>query len=248
MAKILVKLNNDTLQEIEIERDSITIGRDVKSDIVLDDILVSRYHAKIVFQDQHYFIQDLKSGNGIFVNGVKAVKKAIQNGDEVKVGKYTLFFVDQNCEIPTVSEDSDDMVGEKTFVLPINRPEVMALMARQDTSVEVREAPLEGQIVLFTGEAHGKPIALTNVCTVAGKGHTADIKLRGLFVGKNAFTISKRPDGFFIEHVEGWRATKVNGSVVIGQQELQDGDLITVGPAMMRFGCRVEGADNEALA
>jgi pSer/pThr/pTyr-binding forkhead associated (FHA) protein len=244
MAKILIKLNNETLQEFHIEKDSITIGRDTKSDIVLDDILVSRYHAKIVFQDQNYYVQDLKSGNGIYVNSTKVTKKTLQNWDEIAVGKYTLIFVSQKQVIFDEPEDSGEIVGEKTFVLPINRPEVMAVMARQEAPVEVSDAPLEGQIVMLTGDERDQPIELSNVCTVAGKSDAADIKLRGLFVGQNAFTISKRPDGFFIKHFEGWRVTKVNGSVVIGQRELQDGDLITVGPTMMRFSHRSEGADN----
>jgi hypothetical protein len=63
----------------------------------------------------------------------------------------------------------------------------------------------------------------------------ADIKLRGLFVGHPAFIISKRPEGFFITHSKGRRMTRVNGAVVEGQQELQDGDIITVGATKMQF-------------
>jgi len=241
MSKIIVKLHGSVIQELKIKKDSISIGRDAKCDIILDDILVSRHHAKIVLHEDAYHIQDLKSGNGILVNGKKVTKKALRTMDEISIGNYSLTFINQDQSIFESSEDSDEAMGEKTFVLPINRPEVMAVLARQQApATEVNHAPLEGHIIMISGQEPERSIALTNVSTVAGKSPTADIKLTGLFVGQNAFTISKKPEGFFITHFEGRRMTKVNGSVVIGQRELQDGDLITIGPTMMRFSRKSE--------
>jgi pSer/pThr/pTyr-binding forkhead associated (FHA) protein len=47
--------------------------------------------------------------------------------------------------------------------------------------------------------------------------------------------ISQKPSGFVITHGGGRRMTRVNGEVVSGQRELQDGDLITIGATKLKF-------------
>jgi len=239
MPRLFLKSNNITIRETQLDKSPITIGRDTTNDIVVDDILVSRHHAKIFFNDNGYCIQDLKSGNGISVNDKKVLQKTLQNLDEISVGKYTLIFMDDLRPTIEVGEDGENFMGEKTFVLPINRPEIMAVLAKHKHPVKMSEAMVAGRIVMMSGQAYEKPIDLTNTTTIGGKSDTADIKLSGFFVGKKAFTIHKAAEGFFITHVEGKRMTKVNGSVVIGEQELQDGDLITIGATKMKFSSKV---------
>lgn len=94
---------------------------------------------------------------------------------------------------------------------------------------------LKGYVAILSGGAPQAHIELVKRTTVGGKSQTADIRLRGVCVGQSAFIISQKPDGFFITHAEGKRLTKVNGEVVAGQRELQDGDLITVGATKMQF-------------
>jgi pSer/pThr/pTyr-binding forkhead associated (FHA) protein len=47
----------------------ITLGRDASNSVVVDDILASRRHAVIQKVQEQYFIEDLASTNGTFVNG-----------------------------------------------------------------------------------------------------------------------------------------------------------------------------------
>ncbi len=67
-------------------RQELVIGRDPACDIVLDNRLVSRHHARIYWQNGDFFIRDLDSKNGTHVNG-HAIRhdKRLQNGDEVQV-------------------------------------------------------------------------------------------------------------------------------------------------------------------
>jgi len=235
MSKLILKLNDVIIQETNLNQSPMIIGREPNSDIVIDDILVSRHHAKVFQHDHCYYVEDLDSGNGILVNDNKITKKVLQDLDDISIGKYTLTFKRANPSTLETDKESDNNIGEKTFVLPINRPEVMALQTRQKSTIAGGHSSLKGTIVILSGREQDKAIELTNMTTVGGKNRTADIKLQGLFVGKNAFTISKKPEGFFIAHIEGKRMTKVNGSVVIEQKKLQDGDLITIGPTKMKF-------------
>ena len=67
----------------------ITIGRDTDNDVVVDNKLASRHHAMIQKIKEAYFIKDVGSTNGTFINGVRLgpnEKARVQRGDEVRFG------------------------------------------------------------------------------------------------------------------------------------------------------------------
>jgi pSer/pThr/pTyr-binding forkhead associated (FHA) protein len=71
--------------------DSVTIGRAASCDLVVSDNYVSNVHARIFAKDGAYWLEDLGSTNGTYVNrGKVSVPVAIGPGDEVRVGKATL--------------------------------------------------------------------------------------------------------------------------------------------------------------
>ena len=95
--RILLMINNTVLKEYIIEQIEIIIGRDSGSDIQIDNIGVSREHARITKEHSRitkgpgdYFVEDMGSQNGTFVNGQKVSKKLLNTGDEITVGKYFL--------------------------------------------------------------------------------------------------------------------------------------------------------------
>lgn len=69
-----------------LDRPSTTIGRWEDNDIVVDDRWVSRYHARIRREEDHYVIEDLGSKNGTFVNGRRTSEPLVlSDGDQVQV-------------------------------------------------------------------------------------------------------------------------------------------------------------------
>lgn len=73
---------------------TINIGRSEACDIVLQSPQVSRNHARIHQADETYWIKDLKSTNGTFVNNLLIVRKEIKNGDVITIGNHILVFRD----------------------------------------------------------------------------------------------------------------------------------------------------------
>jgi hypothetical protein len=73
-----------------LDRDLITVGRHPDSDIFLDDITVSRRHAEFRRDDQRFWVHDVGSLNGTYVNGRRAEDHALSTGDEVQIGKFKL--------------------------------------------------------------------------------------------------------------------------------------------------------------
>lgn len=66
------------------------VGRDINNEICLDDITVSRSHALIAKSNGQYFIKDLGSLNGTYLNAISVRDTAITAGDEIQIGKYHL--------------------------------------------------------------------------------------------------------------------------------------------------------------
>ncbi|QXT61668.1 FHA domain-containing protein [Tessaracoccus palaemonis] len=72
-----------------IDHDVTTVGRHPESDIFLDDITVSRHHAKFVRSGGHLYLEDLGSLNGTYVNRTLLDGRSlIRDEDEIQIGKY----------------------------------------------------------------------------------------------------------------------------------------------------------------
>ena len=104
MASLIVKLKETILNEILLNNEAPnTIGRDPSNAIHLDNLSVSRFHAKIYKQDWPFFIEDLKSTNGVYVNEKKVSwKSPLSNNDIITIGKYTLIFKDKKSDYEDV--------------------------------------------------------------------------------------------------------------------------------------------------
>ncbi|MDP8970620.1 MAG: zinc-ribbon and FHA domain-containing protein [Actinomycetota bacterium] len=73
-----------------LDRDVVTVGRHPESDIFLDDITVSRRHAEFRRDAERFWIHDVGSLNGTYVNGRRTEDQLLSTGDEVQVGKFKL--------------------------------------------------------------------------------------------------------------------------------------------------------------
>ena len=69
------------------------IGRRPDSDVFLDDITVSRDHALLIHRSDAWYLDDLGSLNGSYVNRRRIESHRLEDGDELQIGKYKLTFL-----------------------------------------------------------------------------------------------------------------------------------------------------------
>jgi hypothetical protein len=80
-------------QAFTLHQDITTLGRIAGNDVILPDPTVSRRHARLYFHESRWYLEDLNSANGTFVNDVPIVRPApLLEGDEVRLGDLVLEF------------------------------------------------------------------------------------------------------------------------------------------------------------
>ncbi|MEA2322176.1 MAG: hypothetical protein QOD81_2026 [Solirubrobacteraceae bacterium] len=80
-------------ESFPLNADRMTIGRRPDSGIFLDDVTVSRDHALLVRRGGDYYLDDLGSLNGTYVNRHRIESHRLEDGDELQVGKFKLTYI-----------------------------------------------------------------------------------------------------------------------------------------------------------
>jgi pSer/pThr/pTyr-binding forkhead associated (FHA) protein len=261
MAKLILSMDGLVLKEIPLTKERTTIGRKPHNDIQIDNLAVSGEHAVIVTILNDSFLEDLGSTNGTVVNGNPIKKHFLQNNDVIELGKYKLKFVGEAA--PAATGEKADF--EKTMVLRPSAMKAaaaaapgggaQAAVAQRQAAVQAAAASAQaagiadkeppkpapapaaapaaaakpggqplGAIQLLSGGNAGKELELTKPLTTLGK------------PGVQVAVLTRRPQGYFITHVEGDKRPTVNGAEIgAAPHSLKDHDVIELAGVKMEF-------------
>ena len=230
MALLTLKFKDLPLKEIELAGDSKTIGREPANDIIVENLLVSGYHARIDPAGTEYVLTDLQSKNGTFVNGEKVTSTKLKNGDQILIGKHTLVFTLDPAEM-----EEDTKLTEETMFVQVAQGESEPGEAESevpglDSTAVSSERPA---ILAFVSGGSGE-YEIKKKLVKLGKGDEADIRIGGFLTPKVAATISRRPTGYHLSPA-GRAKVKVNGMQIGGSHRLKEFDNVEIGPARLQF-------------
>ena len=82
--------NGEIIAEYNLDKERLQIGRGTTQDVRLKGRKTSRYHAQIVNIDGNYYLQDLNSTNGTYINKQSISWHSLRNGDHFKIADYVL--------------------------------------------------------------------------------------------------------------------------------------------------------------
>ena len=232
MAKLVLSLNGAVQGEFELDQERFTIGRKPENDIQIDNLAVSGKHSMIITILDDSFLEDLGSTNGTYVNGKLVKKHALKDGDVIAIGKHELKYANENA-----SDDEDEF--EKTMIIKPGSASaaVAAAQAAEKAGAAAEPTPQAGsapaasggmplgRLTVLNGPIAGKELELTKALITLGK------------PGTQVAVISRRPQGYFLTHIESSGGFPVVNGAEIGAKayQLKDSDTIELAGIKMEF-------------
>ncbi len=259
-AKLILSMDGAVIKEYPLNKERMTIGRKPHNDIAIDNLAVSGEHAAIVTILHDSFLEDLDSTNGLEVNGVPTKKHFLQSNDVIEIGKYKLKYINDQVTQTTAADfektmvmrspvkqsatggkPSDSAAGKQPAAEPVERtgrfdairpasPATPVAPAPKPAGSATGPSPATGTVQhtaavqVLTGPNAGKELELVKNLTTLGK------------PGLQVAVLTRRPQGFFITHVEGDKFPSVNGTLLTSQpHQLEDHDVIELAGVKMEF-------------
>lgn len=209
MAKLHCTLENHFISEFELTKNKMTIGRNPKSDIVLESPTISGSHAQITKVGVDYLLEDTKSTNGTFVN-MNAIKKhVLKVGDTIEIGHFKLMF-SLEALLPNPDKNASLKLRSAESILT--------------TSQSVNTISQEACVLMISGAKRGERQPLKKTLSTFGQS------------GLQVAVITKREQAYFISQLEGTLPVTIN-AVPLHElsYQLQHEDVIDVAGTQMQF-------------
>jgi hypothetical protein len=256
-AKLILSMDGSVLNEYSLNKERITIGRKPHNDVVIDNLAVSGEHAAVITILNDSFLEDLDSTNGVMVNGSPVKKHFLQNNDIIEIGKYKLKFLNDQQGSVTEADFEKTMIMRPssstsqpaeqtrpfgTATQEMVRTQINPLSSAQREALRRTAAPqvytpppaepvqkpasavAAAAIQILTGPNAGRELDLVKNLTTLGK------------PGVQVAVLTRRPQGFFITHVEGANFPLLNGKPLDEQpRKLNDHDIIELAGIKMEF-------------
>lgn len=199
-----------------LDRDSISIGRSSDNNVVLADPHVSQYHARIRRQGPAYYLFDLGSTNGTWVNDQLFQRLLLMDGDRIRLGNTVLVF---------------RQIEERQPGMPTGLPDETVLLMQPQRALAF--------LVVKTGPRPGHVYPLQPEVTTIGRDFQNDIIIEDSVISHQHAKIRLEGDQpgrerFFIYDLATPNGTLVNGKKIL-KQALEDGDEIEMGRTALIF-------------
>jgi len=213
--KVELRREGEPTRQLTLGPGVTLIGRAPDNDVVLQDVGVSRRHARLVVRQGGAVLEDLGSGNGTFVAGERVRRHAIQHGDDIVIDPFVLHFQLQGAPGTGIGEDETALVD----------PTAQGL---------VQGGPRGARLVVLQGHGLADQYALGPAGISLGRSEEREIVLKDPAASRLQAELRLRDDVFWIHDFGSANGTFVNGRR-IRERPLQHGDRIRIGSTEFRF-------------
>ncbi len=213
MPEITISLGDHEVQTFVTDKDLITIGRAKNSDILIENLSVSRNHARIHRDEQNrYYIEDLNSSNGTRVNSKRVTRSEVFNNDVILIGKHRLCFKGGDS-VPMAAVNNDI---DATMML--------------DASLRQSDVYLYAQC----GKLRPSTLSVVKESTRIGRGDANELHLADWFIDSHQAEIVRDGDDYLLINRSKNFPTLLNGSPT-EDTPLRQGDVIQAGMTRILF-------------
>ena len=232
MPYMRIYLNDVLMDQVEMNKDEMTIGRSADSDIVLDNAGVSSHHAWIQKETGGYVIDDNDSSNGVFVNGNKIDQRRLEYRDEIQIYNYVLKYMASRglhgIADPDIAQDGNQ---SQTGTMEVDISDVQELL-------KLREKKKTAYVELLDAKGNQSRFILKEQNCKIGRSKGCDIRTSGWLPFGLAAEIQRNTDGYHLLP-QGWSRVMRNEEPLTQSVKLMDGDSLRVKNLSMTFFHRV---------
>jgi pSer/pThr/pTyr-binding forkhead associated (FHA) protein len=225
MAKLVLSRGGSILYQCFLDKERLNVGRAPHNQVVIDDPAVSEKHAVITSVGNDHIMEDLQSVNGTLVNGSRMVRHILQHGDVMQFGAFYLRYLNPRASANVDLERTMLIAGLQRRVDAAQHetgPPAVAVRVPSAHLASIRIS--KGRVRMIAGSRAGDTMALDRVVTTFGK------------PGNGLVVVTRRPQGYFITHVEGRRYPRVNRRSIRKEARLlHHGDVIEVADEKLEF-------------
>jgi len=224
MAKLVLSNDGAVVTQCFLDHERVTIGRAANNRVIVDDPSVGDAHATISAVGNDYILEDLRDGPGIAVNGTPTPRRILQHNDVIELGAFHLRYVDTRA--------SSEIDLERTMIIPGLKLSPDRMIDRGETTQDLHIPSARaskthvpsGRVRWRKGSRAGETRLLDRVVATFGT------------PGQGVVVVTRRPQGYYVTHVEGHSYPKVNGqSIGREPRHLHSGDVIEVAGEALEF-------------
>ena len=232
MSYMRIYLNDVLMDQVEMNKDEMTIGRSADSDIVLDNAGVSSHHAWLQKEAGGYVIDDNNSSNGVFVNGNKIGQHRLEYRDEIQIYNYVLKYMASRglhgIADPDIAQDGDQ---SQTGTMEVNISDVQELL-------KLRDKKKSAYVEVLDAKGNQSRFLLKEQNFKIGRSKDCDIRTSGWLSFGLAAEIQRDTDGYRLLPQRRGRVMR-NEEPLTQPVKIMDGDCLRVKNLSMRFFHRV---------
>ncbi len=230
MYKLIIEDDEGKITNVPLVRNELSIGRAEENTIRLDERNVSRKHAILSIKEGRIFIKDLKSYNGVWINGDPIDGEVeLLPGDLLEIGDYHLTIEDSQ-------QTTDDKVRPS---LPADTPQAtpptgLTSFTEDDNKSTLVDDTVPAQLTILTPPLAKKKFLLTKNQIQIGRTEDNDISIDHPSVSRYHARIEKKASGYRIVDLDSANGICVNGEEYVNC-DLRWGDIIELGNVQIRF-------------
>lgn len=251
---VQVIFKGKVVQSVPFDRESLLIGRSRDNDLVIDNLSVSRHHARLSLRDGQVILEDQGSENGCLVNGRRVSRSAITDEDEVFIGKHQILLRAPESDSSLDEEALAPHVGVRTatpwddahtYCLLDGGAKPAAPEAESERVVEperpaaaparpAARSELYAGLILQRAGRLERIVAVEGTSFVLGRAPECDLVLGGSGASRRHARILREGDRFFLEDLGSANGTLVNGARV-ERCALEVGDELRIDEFQLTF-------------
>jgi len=220
MSFLQVYFNGELKFTSPLQPGGTTIGRAANNDIVIDNPGVSGHHAVIEHENNGFYIKDINSTNGVYLNGRRISREPLRYGDEVAICKHKL----KLTAVDLSSEDGNETAPRPHFV---SQDQTMEVNAAQLQDIMRHQQSYAPYLEETGGKQQGRKWVLSKHHFGIGKSSECDLQVGGWFTPKLIAKITRQSDGYYLIPEKKGRL-RLNGDPLTQRIKLRNLDQLQV--------------------